>query len=71
MWTAPIGWAVDSFEEMVKYAHLTSLHLHRFPEGANDAVALAAGVYLARNGLNKDEIRKRLQNIDGYPFPVE
>lgn len=64
MWMAPIGWAVDSFEEMVKYAYLTSLHLHRFPEGANDAVALVAGVHLARKGLKKDEIRKRLQNIE-------
>ena len=60
------GWLYDSFEETWKKARLTAEVTHNHPEGIKGAMCVAAVIWLARNGKNKQEIRDAVEDAFGY-----
>ncbi|MHB8766970.1 MAG: ADP-ribosylglycohydrolase family protein [Deferrisomatales bacterium] len=57
MRVAPIGWAFDTLEEVLREAESSARATHDHPEGIKGAQAVAGSVFLARAGAGKDGIR--------------
>lgn len=55
---APVGWVADTLGEAERIARLTAEVTHNHPEGIKGAQAVAAAIWMARNGKNKEEIRE-------------
>ncbi|GHU59016.1 hypothetical protein FACS189411_15350 [Bacteroidia bacterium] len=53
MRVSSIGWAFDTLEETIKQAQLSAECTHNHPEGIKGAQAVAAAIFLLRNGKNK------------------
>jgi len=68
MRVSPVGWARDSAEEVLEQARRTAEPSHDHPEGVRGAEAVALGVYLARHGADKAEIKRRVTERTGYRF---
>lgn len=66
MRVSPVGWAFDTLEEVLKQAELTALPTHNHPEGIKGAQAVAAAVFMARLGKNKEEIKQYIADTFGY-----
>ena len=62
------GWAAGSLEEAVDLARQTAEVSHNSEEGIRGAQAVAAGIYLARTGHNKADIKCYLEETFGYDF---
>jgi type I restriction enzyme M protein len=62
---SPVGWVADSEEELKRLSKIVTEVSHNHPEGLKGAEAVAMGVYLARTGKDKVEIRRRLAEY--YP----
>lgn len=60
MRVSPVGWAFDTWEQVLSEAEKTAAVSHNHPEGIKGAQAIALAVYLARNGTPKDEIRETM-----------
>ena len=58
---APVGWFADSLEEAELVAKLTAEVTHNHPEGVKGAQAVAAAIWLARHGKDKEEIRQYIE----------
>ena len=58
MRVAAAGYLFDNLQDTLKYARLTAEVSHNHPEGVRGAEAVAAVIFLARNGVTKDEIKK-------------
>jgi type I restriction enzyme M protein len=61
MRVAPVGWAADTLEETAHLAALSAEVTHNHPEGVKGAQAVAAAIWLARNGYDKEEIRRHVE----------
>ena len=61
----PVGWVANSEAEVKELTKIITEVSHNHPEGIKGAEAIAMGVYLARIGKSKEEIRLKLQNY--YP----
>jgi ADP-ribosylglycohydrolase len=66
MRVSPVGYAFDSIERVLTEAERTAAVTHNHPEGVKGAQATALAVYLARQNVDKDEIRFELQSRFGY-----
>ena len=62
---SPVGWVAESEEEVKMLSKKVTEISHNHPEGIKGAEAVAMGVYLARIGKSKEEIREKLQEY--YP----
>ncbi len=62
MRVSPIAWAVDSLDDVERLAKWSAEITHNHPEGIKGAQAVAAAIYLAKSGSNKNEIRKYLES---------
>lgn len=51
-------WLFNTLEETGHMARLTAEVTHNHPEGIKGAEAIASAIFLARNGSNKEEIKK-------------
>ena len=51
------GWMFDTLEETERVAGLSAAITHSHPEGIKGAQSTAAAIYLARNGMSKEEIK--------------
>jgi ADP-ribosylglycohydrolase len=60
------GWLYRTLEETLHAAKLTAEVTHDHPEGIKGAQAIAAGIFLARAGADKDQIRQYLMNRFRY-----
>ncbi len=58
MRVSPAGWLYDSLEETRRYARLTAEVTHNHQEGIKGAEATASAIFLARNGVSKEDIRE-------------
>ena len=58
MRVAPAGWLYDSLDATLHAAGLSAMVTHNHPEGIKGAQAVAAAIFLARNGESREEIRK-------------
>ena len=83
MRVSSVGWLYPTMEETLHMAALTAGVTHNHPEGIKGAQAIAAAIYLARTGADKEEImdyvrRNFMYNLDftmdeirpGYHFDV-
>ena len=61
-----VGWLYDTLEETLEYAKYSALVSHKHPEGIKGAQAVAAVIFLARNGIGKDEIKNYISKTFGY-----
>lgn len=66
MRVAPIGWAFDELEEVLRQAAESARVTHNHPEGIKGAQAVAAAILYARRGRTKDEIARLLCERFGY-----
>jgi len=66
MRVAPVGWAFSSLDDVLAQAARSAEVTHSHPEGIKGAQAIAAAVYLARQGESKDRIRAQLERRFGY-----
>ena len=57
MRVSPVGWAMDSVDDVLAEAKLSAEVTHSHPEGIKGAQAIALSVFLARKGQSKDEIK--------------
>ena len=58
MRVSSVGWFYNNLEETRRYARLTAEVTHNHPEGIKGAEAAASAVFMARNGVSKEEIKK-------------
>ena len=60
MRVSPCAYAGNSLEEVLHLAEQVSAVTHNHPEGIKGAQAIAAAIYLARTGCNKEQIREHI-----------
>ena len=60
------GWLYDTLEETRHMARLTAEVTHNHPEGIKGAKAVAAAIFMARNGCSKEEIKAYIIRESGY-----
>ncbi len=60
MRVSPVGFAFSSRTQVMKEAKKTAEVSHNHPEGIKGAQAIALGVYLAKRGYSKKQIREEL-----------
>ncbi len=61
MRVSPTAWAADSLEEAERLARWSAEVTHNHPEGIKGAQAVAAAIWLARDGKSKQEIRTYIE----------
>lgn len=66
MRVSPVGFAFDTEEEVLKQAALSAEPSHNHPEGIKGAQATAISIFLARNGVGKEDIRERIAHQFSY-----
>ena len=66
MRVSPVGWAFDTLEDTLDAARQSAEVTHDHPEGIKGAQAVAACIYLARNGKDKREIKEYTEKTFGY-----
>ena len=68
MRTSWCAWAASSLEEALELAKRCAAVTHDHPEGIRGAQAITAAAYLAREGKDKEEIRK---HISDHFYPLD
>ena len=66
MRVSSVGWLYDDINTVLHIAKLTAEVTHNHPEGIKGAQAIAACVYFARTGQDKNFIRKYVTDTFGY-----
>ncbi|MCW3489381.1 ADP-ribosylglycohydrolase family protein [Dethiobacter alkaliphilus] len=66
MRVGPVGYACNTLEEVLAKAAETAAVSHNHPEGIKGAKAVAAAVFMSRNGAGKDEIAAFITQEFGY-----
>lgn len=66
MRVSPVGLYSSTLEEAVSLARISAEVTHNHPEGIKGAEALAASVWMAKNGKDKTEIREYIEDRFGY-----
>lgn len=56
MRVSPIGWAFDSYQEVLKQAELSAAVSHNHPEGIKGAVCIAHMIWAGRHQASKDDL---------------
>jgi len=66
MRVSPVGFALETLEEVLAEATRSAEVSHNHPEGIKGARAIASCILLARQGESKDEIKRFVENEYGY-----
>ncbi|KEZ76598.1 ADP-ribosylglycohydrolase family protein [Salinisphaera hydrothermalis] len=66
MRVSPIGYAFDDLESVLDKAAASAAPTHDHPEGIKGAQAVAAAILWARQGQDKDTIRRECETRFGY-----
>ena len=66
MRVSPCAWVAKSLEEAEYLAEQTAIVTHNHPEGIKGAKAVAAAIYMARNGASKEDIKEYITKTYGY-----
>ena len=61
-----IGWLKNSLEDVEELAKITAEVTHNHPEGIKGAQATAVAIFMARQGMSKEEIRNVIEQKYGY-----
>ena len=70
MRVAAVGWAFDDLDVVLREARKSAVVTHNHPEGIRGAQAVAAAIFVARIGRDKDEIVAMLSDRFGYDCSV-
>ena len=68
MRVSAVGWFFNTMESVIKNAEKSAAVTHDHPEGIKGAQAVAAAIFLAREGESKDTIRQFIRDKIGYPL---
>lgn len=66
MRVSAVGWMFDTLEATLAYARASAEITHNHPEGIKGAQAIAAAIFWARSGYDKECIRKKVICSFGY-----
>jgi ADP-ribosylglycohydrolase len=66
MRVSPAGLYAKSIDEALKLAEVTASVSHNHPEGIKGAQAIAASVFLCKEGRSKQEIKRYVEDTFGY-----
>ncbi len=66
MRVSPVGFAFDTMERVLAEARKSAEVTHNHPEGIRGAQAVAAAIFLVRQGEEKREVRKYVEREIGY-----
>lgn len=66
MRVSPVGLYAKSIDEALKLAEVTASVSHNHPEGIKGAQAIAASVFLCKEGKSKQEIKRYVEETFGY-----
>lgn len=66
MRVSPVGWHLDTLEGVLAEAKRSAEVTHNHPEGIKGAQAVAAVVFMARNGVGMNEMRTYVEKKFGY-----
>lgn len=66
MRASPTAYAADSLDDVLERARWSAEVTHSHPEGIKGAQATAAAVYLAREGADKSQIKREIEERFGY-----
>jgi ADP-ribosylglycohydrolase len=66
MRVSPVGYAFNNLEQVLIEAKNSAEVTHNHPEGIKGAQAVAASIFLARTGKNKQEIKSYVETNFGY-----
>lgn len=66
MRVSPVGFAYTSLDDVLSIASKTAAVTHNHPEGIKGAQAVAASVFLAKQGKSKEEIKQFVMQTFGY-----
>ena len=66
MRVSPVGFALDTVDEVLAEAARSAAVTHNHPEGIKGAQATALAVFLARSGADKSSIRSAIEGHFGY-----
>jgi ADP-ribosylglycohydrolase len=66
MRVSPVAHAFETESEIFMQAQKTAECTHNHPEGIKGAQATAAAVFMAKNGFDREDIRKGIQKKFGY-----
>lgn len=68
-----VGWAFDTLEETLEIAATSAEVTHNHPEGIKGAQAVAAAIWMARNGHSKQDIKNFITTKFNYDldFTIE
>ena len=70
MRVSAVGWYAKNLEECEKIAKLSAEITHNHPDGIAGAVATAGAIFLARNGKDKEEIKKYIEEYYKVDFTL-
>lgn len=68
MRVSPVGWLCQSLDEVLAEAEASAVVTHNHPEGIKGAQSIAACIFLARAGREKEEIRSYC--IDTFQYDL-
>jgi ADP-ribosylglycohydrolase len=68
MRVSPVAWAYGDLETVLEKARESAVVTHSHAEGVKGAQAVAAAIFLARQGESKEAIRSALRERFGYPL---
>ena len=68
MRVSPVAWYFRSLEKVEKFAEISARVTHDHPEGIKGAKAVAVAIFMARNGRDKDYIKRYLELKYRYDF---
>ncbi|MCX8124243.1 MAG: ADP-ribosylglycohydrolase family protein [Spirochaetes bacterium] len=66
MRVSPVGFAYTSLHDVCSIAEKTAAVTHNHPQGIKGAQAVAASVFLAKQGKSKEEIKHYIAHTFGY-----
>ena len=66
MRVSAVGWFFETLEETERVAKISAEITHNHPEGIKGAQAIAAAIWMARNGKSKAEIKLYIETKYGY-----
>lgn len=70
MRVSPIGWAFDSYQEVLEQAELSAAVSHNHPDGIKGAQCVADLIFHLRTGqIDKDSVKRRIEHYFGYEIP--
>lgn len=70
MRVSPVGYAATSLQECLALAKQSAEMTHNEPEGIEGAQAIAASIFLARQGKSKAEVKEYIAKTFGYDLDM-